>query len=45
MIGGIEMATKKVQKIEKIHNTQKPGKLRFDNTRGTSKQRFIIKRK
>jgi len=39
------MATEKVQKIEKIHNTQKPGKLRFDNNKGESKQRFIIKKR
>lgn len=30
--------------IEKIHNTKKPGKLRFDNTRNASRQRFAIRR-
>ena len=39
------MTKKEASKIEKIHNTQKPGKLRFDNTRGTSRQRFIIKKR
>jgi hypothetical protein len=34
----------KKKAIEKIHNTKKPEKLRFDNTRGTSKQRFIIRK-
>jgi hypothetical protein len=40
------MAAKK-KEIEKIHNTQKPGKLRFDNRfelKDAKKRRFVIRK-